>query len=123
MSQNRFITAFLVAVWLLTPDVLCLVPGVSLTMDEHECCRLMGSQCGQVPMPDFHKCCQPVTRSNVVVAAKATDYPELRVATLPFVSPGPDLSPEAAPSAHWLEATSTSPPPLTSHESVDILRI
>lgn len=124
MSQSRIITAFLIAMWLLTPEVLCLVPGVELTMEEHECCRLMGGQCGQMPMPSFHKCCQPVTRSNVVVTAKATDYPELRVANLPFVSPGPGLSPEAAFVAHWLdEAASTSPPPLTPHESIDILRI
>jgi len=123
MRQNRVITAFLIAMWLLTPGVLCLLPGVSLTMDEHECCDRMAGHCGNVPMPDLHRCCETVTASAAVITAKAASYPHLQVATLHFVNAPPALMPEVEPSASWPRAASASPPSLSSHKSIDILRI
>ena len=41
----------MVLAWLATPDVLCLLPGIDLTMSEHECCLVMGENCGTVSMP------------------------------------------------------------------------
>ena len=72
--------AFLIFVWMLTPEVLCLLPGAKLTMDEHECCERMGGECGTIPMSDLHKCCPSVTPSKVVtVASKQWTIPIYRL--------------------------------------------
>ena len=123
MCKSRFITVFVIAIWLLTPDVLCLIPGATHTMDEHECCKLMGGECGMAPMPDIHKCCRNVSQFSVVISAKATDYPEPRLAIAPLALPGFDAAPEAAPPWEWAKSASASPPLLHSRESIDILRI
>ncbi len=121
--SHRLITVFLIAMWLLTPDFLCLLPGGEmLTMDEHECCQLMAGQCDSVPMPNLHKCCQSVTRSDVVFSASATDYPPPSVAhvLLPFA--GPDPSPAVAfPNNRLPVDTTLLYPPF--REAIDILRI
>jgi hypothetical protein len=123
MFGSRFITALLIAMWLLTPDVLCLLPGVKLTKDEHECCEQMGEQCGRVPMPEIHKCCQTVKRSDAMIASKMTDYPETQTGTVAFVIPEFKLSDETEHLRYWLRFESSSPPPLNFQESYDILRI
>src|SRR5687768_1584010 len=102
MFGRRLIPAFLIARWLSTPDVLCLLPGIDLTMEEHECCERMGKQCGMVPMPDFHKCCQTVKRSDAVIASKTTDGPDLRTATtVLFIIPDLELLAEGEQPQHW----------------------
>ena len=123
MSLSRFIAASLIAMWLLTPDVLCLLPGVTLTMDEHECCRQMGEQCGMVPMPETHKCCQAVKRSSAVIASKITGYPEPQTGTVAFVIPEFSLYDQVVHVRQWLRFESPSPPRLLSPESFAILRI
>ena len=123
MFGSRFITAFLIAMWLLTPDVLCLLPGVDLTADEHECCERMGEQCGMAPMPEFHKCCQTVKRSEAVIASKATDYPDVRSETVPFIVPDRDLTYLIEHSLHRLRFENPTSPPLIARDSFDILRI
>ncbi len=122
---NRLTTAFLIAVWLLTPDFLCLLPGGEmLTMDEHECCRLMAGQCDSVPMPNFHECCQSVTRSDVVITTRATDYPELSVADVSLAGAAPrDLSPAVTFPHKWLRPADTTSLYSSFRESIDILRI
>jgi hypothetical protein len=123
MFGRRFITGLLIAMWLATPDLLCLIPGVEMTVDEHDCCEKMGSDCGRVPMPDMHTCCRTVTPSNAVIVARTTDYPELRATLLPAIIPDLDLSYSSAHAVHWLRFESPTPPPLLSRDSFDILRI
>jgi len=123
MWRNRFTTACLIAFWLLTPDVLCLLPGVDLTTDEHDCCERMAGQCGRTPMPEFHKCCQTVKRAEILPTSKTTQYPEPESATLPFIVPAPDLVYVAVQPLHWLRFESPTPPPLIPQDSIDILRI
>ena len=123
MFGNRFITALLIAIWLVTPDLLCLIPGVEMTIDEHECCERMGSDCGRVPMPDMHSCCRTVTPANAVIVSRTTDYPELRATLLPVITPDLDLSYNNTHSIHWLRFESPTPPPLLARDSFDILRI
>jgi hypothetical protein len=123
MSGSRFITALLIAMWLVTPDLLCLIPGVEMTMEEHECCEKMGSDCGRAPMQDMHSCCRTVTPSDAVIAARTTDGPELRAALLPAVIPNLDHSHTSAHTIHWLRFESPTSPPLLSRDSFDILRI
>jgi hypothetical protein len=124
MFGSRLITTLLIAMWLLTPDILCLLPGgVELTMEEHECCEKMGEQCGMMPMPEIHKCCQTVRRSDAVIASKTTDYPELRVATAPFIIPDRDLTYVVEHPLHWLRFEHPTSPPLVAPHSIAILRI
>ena len=123
MHPSRFIAAVLIAMWLLTPEVLCLLPGVALTMDEHECCERMAGQCGRVPMPDLHKCCQTVTSPNAVITTKAAEHREPQIATVSFINSTADVVRDFAAFNHGLHSLTTSPPPLTSHESLAVLRI
>ena len=123
MFRSRFASVLVIAIWVLTPDVVCLLPGVDLTMDEHECCKRMAGECDMVPMPELHKCCQTVTAENAVISAKATDYPALRLATVPFMTAGSGFMPEAELASRWLEFPNTSPPPIIPRESIDVLRI
>jgi hypothetical protein len=52
-----------------------------------------------------------------------TDYPEPQTGTIAFVIPEFRLADQIAHVRHWLRFESPSPPPLTSTESFDILRI
>ena len=113
----------LIALWMLTPDVLCLLPGVTLTVDEHECCERMGGQCGRVPMPDVHKCCQTVTPSNAVITAKADPYPGLQAAPVASINTAADLERLFSSSSHALHSLTTISPPSAFHSSPDVLRI
>jgi hypothetical protein len=111
------------AAWLLTPDLLCLIPGVEMTAREHQCCEQMGGDCGQIPMPDMQTCCRSETPSPALVTARTVDYSELRSMMLPALMPELDAPDNSAPPRHWLRFESLIPPPLTSRNSFDILRI
>jgi hypothetical protein len=114
MIMKAIGTMFVIAVWLFTPDVVCLLPWAGATMS-HECCELMGEQCGKVPVPEFHDCCPSVTPSTAVV-------PELRPAALPSINPELELIPERS-QLRWshFESPTVSPPISTDHFA--ILRI
>src|SRR5689334_8484049 len=91
MLRRGLTTAFLMAAWLLTPDLICLIPGVQMTVQEHECCEKMGGDCGRIPMPDMHTCCKSTSPPHAVLVARSADYPELRLMTVPAVIPSLDL--------------------------------
>jgi hypothetical protein len=65
------------------PNMVCLLPGTAQAANEHECCKQWPADENR-PMPDFHEYCNNVSRSDVVLTGKATDYPELRIATLQY---------------------------------------
>jgi hypothetical protein len=124
MCSRRLATAFLIAAWLLTPDLLCLIPGVQMTLQEYECCEKMGGDCGRIPMPDMHTCCKSATPPHAVLVGRTADYPELRVVTLPAVIPNLDLLFDNIRVRSWLRFDSPiSPPHLIARDSFDILRI
>jgi hypothetical protein len=122
---RRIATAFLIAAWLLTPELLCLIPGVGMTAQEHQCCEEMAADCGKVPMPmpDMHKCCRDAVPSRTVVVARTADYSEFRWVILPAVIPDVDLDHNNAQSRHWLRFDNPISPPLISQDFTDILRI
>jgi hypothetical protein len=122
MLGRRLIIAFLFAAWLLTPDLLCLIPGVQMTVEQHECCETMGPDCGRVPMPDMHSCCQTTTSADAVLVRTA-DYPEHRLMTLAAAISGFDWSLGANLSTRWLHFESPTPPPLIPRGSFEVLRI
>jgi hypothetical protein len=119
----RLMTALLVFGWLLTPEVICLIPGLK-TVSEHECCRRMGGDCGKVPVPDLHRCCRTIKPSVGVIASKMQDNAELRVATLPAVDAISRTIIELhREDSRFQSVVEVNPPPLLSAESIDILRI
>jgi hypothetical protein len=122
MRPSRYISAVLIAMWLLTPDVLCLLPGgLALTLEEHECCERMAGECGRVPMPDVHKCCQTVTPPSAVITAKSVQRPELEMATTSSVPPITDGVCDLAVFKHGLASLTPSPPSPAYHATFDIL--
>jgi hypothetical protein len=123
MLRRRLTTALLLAAWLLTPDLLCLIPGVQMTVEEHECCEKMGSDCGKIPMPDMHACCKSAPTPHAVLVARTSDYPELRVVALPAVIPDLDLPFDNVHATSGLRFDSPISPHLIAHGSFDILRI
>ena len=56
MNRAYLIVGLIVVSSLLAPSMVCLIPGASLTSAEAECCRQMGSNCGDIQMP--HSCCK-----------------------------------------------------------------
>jgi hypothetical protein len=71
-STQLFIVFAVLSVLLLTPDMMCLIPGVQMTVDEHECCLRMGADCGKVPMPASHLCCSKVETQGPSLASGKT---------------------------------------------------
>lgn len=123
MWRRRFTTALLILFWLVTPDLLCLMPGMAMTAEEHECCEQMGSDCGKVPMPDMQTCCRPAPPSDVAIIARTADYSEMRAAMLPAMPHDMDSLFGDSHSGHWQRFESPTPPLLISRDSFDILRI
>ena len=123
MWHSRLITALLIVVWLVTPDLLCLIPGIEMTADEHECCEKMGAHCGKIPMPDMHTCCRTATPPHAVMVSRTTDYPEQRVFLAAAVIPEIDLFYGGPQAVHWERFESPTSPPLAQRDSFDILRI
>ena len=123
MWRARFTILVLILGWLVTPDVLCLIPGIDMTAGEHECCERMGSDCGKIPMPDMQSCCSTSTPTQAVIVTRTTDYPEQRGLTAPAVIPDVDLVYNSPQNFYWNRFESPSPPPLVARSSFDILRI
>jgi hypothetical protein len=122
MWRTRLMTAFLILAWVITPDLLCLIPGVEMTADEHECCEKMGPDCGKIPMPDMHTCCRTPT-PHAVMVARMTDYPEQRAFLAPAIIPQIDLLYDNTQSVLWERFESPTSPPLAPRDFFDILRI
>jgi hypothetical protein len=123
MWRTRLTTAALILAWLATPEILCLLPGVEMTADEHECCEQMGPDCGKVPMTDMHTCCPTPPPSHDVMVARMTDYPEQRVLLAPAVIPQVDLLYDNPQSVRWERFDNPASRPLVLRNSFDILRI
>jgi len=123
MWRHRLTTAFLIATCLLTPDLLCLMPSVEMTVHEHECCEKMGGDCGRIPMPDMHTCCRSATPPHAILVARTVDHPELRFVTPPAVIPNLDLLIDNVHARSWLRFDSPTFPPLIPQDFFDILRI
>ena len=116
-------TALLIVVWLVTPDLLCLIPGVEMTADEHECCEKMGPDCGKIPMPDMQGCCRPASSPHAVVVARITGNAEQQALPAPAILPQIHLLYGDPQSVHLESFDNPKSPPLVARGSFDILRI
>jgi hypothetical protein len=69
----------IVLLWVAAPAVACVLPGVTLTSAEQECCHHMAQHCGQTAMPASHSCCQAPARHNALKQS-IVSVPNRRVA-------------------------------------------
>lgn len=67
---SRLTASFVLMAWIITPDTICLLPGVHLSESEHECCRHMKGDCGNQAMPASHTCCKSITAPVGALAVK-----------------------------------------------------
>ncbi|MBI4472123.1 MAG: hypothetical protein HY646_05605 [Acidobacteria bacterium] len=121
MRVQSIAAAAVVIAWLLTPDVLCLLPGVDLSAVEEDCCRRMAGDCGSMPMPKAHACCKTIERPENATLSKS-----------------PDMCPQATPSSNFAVeidlvarasfttaaiTVSNHAPPGAIYNSITVLRI
>lgn len=63
----------LAALFTALPVMACAVPAADMTPAEHECCKKMAGQCGDMGMAKSHPCCQ--------VTATPADFHALKTAS------------------------------------------
>jgi len=111
----------IVLMWVASPAVACVLPGVTLTPAERECCHHMAEQCGQASMPASHSCCQTKSHHPDALPQASVSVPTrhltFAVAPTQAIFELPVATPERL--ATYLH----SPPPHTDFSSVSILRI
>ena len=105
---------------LLSGDMLCLLPGVQLSLTERECCRRMKGECDRTPMPE-HSCCKTVPQQDVAIALKATSLSSRNVATIDFPIEVAVMPSFVIASSH--DVSISDSPPGRSIASTTILRI
>lgn len=91
------------------PTMACLLPTVTLTAAEHECCKRMGNQCGRAGMPSSHSCCRRLT------GAEATAFITASSARLDHVS---DVSYHISPLAASFPVSGV--PPVPPHSDLGV---
>jgi hypothetical protein len=52
----------------LSPVMACMAPDAQMSAAERACCHIMKNECGQMPMPASHGCCEKTLPSITVVA-------------------------------------------------------
>jgi hypothetical protein len=120
MNRIHFIVGLILAFALLTPSMACLMPGAALTASEMECCRDMGSHCGDFQMP-AHSCCKVSAPSGErSLIAKATLH--IAPSESAVLDNRTGLSPKPQRSQRGTTWTRISPL-LLPLQSIDILRI
>ena len=124
IAVTRVRAALLLSVVLMlvaTPAIACVMPGVSLTPAERECCHHMAEQCGQAAMPASHSCCQTKSHHSDALLQASASVPTRHltfavvVIQTTFVIPAVTLD-RLATYLH-------SPPLDTASSSFSILRI
>jgi len=121
MRVQSIAAAAVVIAWLLTPDVLCLLPGVDLTAVEEDCCRRMAGDCGSMPMPKTHSCCKTIERPDSATLSKIPDLcPQATLSS--NLAAEIDLAGRASFTTTAIAASNHAPPGAT-YNSITVLRI
>ena len=119
VSRDRaFALISIVLLWVAAPAVACVLPGVTLTPAERECCHHMAQHCGQTVMPASHSCCQ-APRHNALKQA-IFSVPNRRVAIASAIQITFALP---VKTRALLAIDLHSPPPDPQFSSISILRI
>ena len=106
--------------WAVTPAMACVLPSMTMTPAERQCCHHMAEKCGSSMMPARHSCCQTRGQSSTVLAPQAgTLGRQVTVAVLPTAASLPALSPEKT----RFYLLFHGPPPAPSPGCSSVLRI
>ena len=80
LTMRRSAAAIFVSVmllWVTAPLLACVLPGQSMTAQEHACCQRMAQMCGSSTMPQSHSCCKAEPASGNAMAAAVDHKPVL----------------------------------------------
>src|SRR5450631_1101499 len=95
VSRVRAIVLVSIALlWVVAPAIACVLPGVTLTPAERECCHHMAQHCGETPMPASHSCCQAPARHQDAVRQASSSIP-MRLVTIAVATIQATLLPPA----------------------------
>jgi hypothetical protein len=110
----QFAAVILALVLLSQPLAACVVPGHTMTADEHACCAKMASMCNSSAMPMSHSCCKQAVSPQVIALAKLQggDLTAPAVLVSGFVSALPPAV--QAQDLHPFDSPPGSPPKLSS---------
>lgn len=103
----------------LQPLALCF--SAEMTRSEEECCHEMAGDCGQVPMPTSHSCCNYVGRPES--ARPEAKNSHLTNSTLAVVLPESQDAVSAEAPVLMALGTPTESPPRSRVVSLQVLRI
>src|ERR1039458_4591908 len=106
--------------WVAAPAAACVLPGVTLTPAERECCHHMAQHCGQTAMPASHSCCQAPGRHNALTQPSVS-VRNRRVTIAVAASQATLALPVTT--RELLALALHSPPPDPQFSSISILRI
>jgi hypothetical protein len=105
------------------PTMACLLPTVTLTTAEHECCKRMAGQCGQSGMPSSHSCCQRLTGPEDSFV-KAPNVQLDHISSISYVSGvSAPLLPTGIPLVHATLDFGVHGPPGSPPTTISVLRI
>lgn len=124
IAVTRGRAAFLLSVvlmWIATPAIACVLPGVSLTPAERECCHHMAEQCGQAAMPATHSCCQTKSHHSDALPQASAAVPTRHLAIAAVAVHAVLVLPVADPSR--IAVCLHSPPLDPDSSSISVLRI
>ncbi len=111
----------IVLLWVAAPAIACVLPGVTLTPAERECCHHMAQQCGQTEMPASHSCCQAPARHQDALTQASVSIPT-RLVTIAVTAIQATLVLPAT-TRELLAIDLHSPPPDSQSSSISILRV
>lgn len=123
MTRTRAFALLTIAfLWAITPAMACVLPGVTMTPAERECCHHMAEQCGSSMMPASHSCCKAQGPTNTVLPQAQAAGP-IRPLTIAVVPPVNSLATLPTITVHCHLSFLHAPPPEPSPGSNSILRI
>src|SRR5262249_21220038 len=94
------------------PLFACALPGLAMSEEEKECCRLMADQCGSSQMEESHSCCTkapPLSAGTLQPTIKFSPLPAAWLSDLQLRAELPDIAGLSAPATDVL-GCSKSPP-------------
>jgi hypothetical protein len=108
--------------WAITPAMACVLPGVTMTPAERECCHHMAEQCGSSMMPASHSCCKAQGPTNTVLPQAQAAGP-VRPHTIAVIPAVASLGALPAGTIRFHLSFLHAPPPEPSSGCNSVLRI
>jgi len=123
MTRIRAFALLTIALlWAITPAMVCVLPGATMTPVERECCQHMAEQCGSSMMPASHSCCKAQGPTNSVLPQAQAAGP-VRLLAIALVPPVASLGALTAMTVRFHLSLLHAPPPEPSPDYRSVLRV